>query len=191
MSWKSQGGNKKNRNIKSKTVLFSNSNFWERGSGVDIYNLNDGTETRVGIGTSAPFSRLSFGDTSYTNTNIGDNSGNFALCETSTGVNATGIGYYEEFGVTGNLEYTGIKFVVNKESTTNTMNTTGSNNVKMLLTNDGRLLINKDPRVETIQSNYRIPGIDVSGSIHASQAIILDEYDITKQLYTYTRFHLL
>ena len=25
---KSQGGNKKNRNIKSKTVLFSNSNFW-------------------------------------------------------------------------------------------------------------------------------------------------------------------
>ena len=37
-------------------------------------------------------------------------------------------------------------------------------------------------KVETIQSNYRIPGIDVSGSIHASQAIILDEYDITKQL---------
>ena len=116
----------------------------ERGSGVDIYNLNDGTETRVGIGTSAPFSRLSFGDTSYTNTNIGDNSGNFALCETSTGVNATGIGYYREFGVTGNLEYTGIKFVVNKESTTNTIDTTGSKNVKMLLTNDGRLLINKD-----------------------------------------------
>ena len=47
MSWKSQGGNKNNRNMKSKTVLFSNSIFWERGSGVDIYNLNDGTETRV------------------------------------------------------------------------------------------------------------------------------------------------
>ena len=175
MAWKQQGGSKNNRNLKATTILFDNSNFWDRGSDLSIYNINEGGQTRVGVGTKTPFSRLSFGNTLSSNDNENDNSGNFALCEMSDGTNATGIGFYEEFSSTGNLEYTGIKFIVNKDSTTATMNTTGGSNVKMLLTNDGRLMINKDPRVEIMNSAYRLPGIDVSGNVKASKFFILDK----------------
>ena len=56
MSWKQQSGSKRNRNLKATTVLFDNSNFWERGNDMAVYNLNDGGATRIGIGTKTPFS---------------------------------------------------------------------------------------------------------------------------------------
>ena len=117
---------------------------------------------------------MSFGNTLGSNSNLNDNSGNFALCEMSDGTNATGMGFYEEFSSSGSLEYTGIKFVVNKDSQ-NTMNTKGGNSVRMILTNDGRMLVNKDPRVEEINTVYRLPGIDVSGNVKASKFFILDK----------------
>ena len=70
------------------------------------------------------------------------NNGNFALCEKSDGSEATGLGFYERHR-NNNLNdirlFTGIKFVVNKDNN-NTMDTLGSN-IKMLLRDDGKLLV--------------------------------------------------
>ena len=45
MSWKNQGGHRSNRNIKASTVLFKNSNFWQKGSDLEIYHNNEGATT--------------------------------------------------------------------------------------------------------------------------------------------------
>ena len=61
--WKQQSGVKRNRNVKAVSVLFEKYNFWQRGDNLELYHDNDGSTTMVGIGTRAPMSRLSFGDT--------------------------------------------------------------------------------------------------------------------------------
>ena len=64
MSWKNQGGNRTNRNIKASTVLFKNSNFWQKGANLQIFHNNEGATARIGLGTNEPHSRLSLGKTS-------------------------------------------------------------------------------------------------------------------------------
>ena len=93
--WKQQSGVKRNRNVKAVSVLFEKSNFWQRGDNLELYHDNDGSTTQVGIGTRAPMSRLSFGDTAEYRRLEYSNNGNFALCEKSDGSEATGLGFYE------------------------------------------------------------------------------------------------
>ena len=52
--WKQHSGAKKNRNVKATSVLMEKSNFWERGSNLELYHDNDGSTTYLGIGTNAP-----------------------------------------------------------------------------------------------------------------------------------------
>ena len=61
--WKQQSGAKRNRNVKATSVLFTKSNFWQRGDNMELFHDNDGSTTKLGIGTDKPVSRLSFGDT--------------------------------------------------------------------------------------------------------------------------------
>jgi len=78
--WKQQSGVRQNRNVKATSVLFVKSNFWQRGDNLELYHDNDGSTTQVGIGTRAPMSRLSFGDTAEYRRLEYSNNGNFALC---------------------------------------------------------------------------------------------------------------
>ena len=79
--WKQHGGASRNRNIKSTSVLFTRSNFWQRGDNLELYHDNDGSTTYVAIVTTKPFSRFSFGDTAVQRRVDYANDGNFALCE--------------------------------------------------------------------------------------------------------------
>ena len=172
--WKQQSGVRQNRNVKATSVLFVKSNFWQRGDNLELYHDNDGSTTQVGIGTRAPMSRLSFGDTSEYRRLEYSNNGNFALCEKSDGSEATGLGFYERYR-NNNLNdirlFTGIKFVVNKNNN-NTMNTLGSN-IKMLLRDDGKLLLGHDPDYPTALEPYNVALLDVSGNIRTSHFLVM------------------
>ena len=63
------------------------------------------------------------------------------------------------------------KFIVNKDNN-NTMNTTGSN-VKMLLRDDGKLLIGHDPDEPTALEPYNVAMLDVSGNIRTSNFLVM------------------
>ena len=144
--WKQHSGARRNRNVKATSVLFEKSNFWQRGPNLELYHDNDGSTSYVGIGTATPMSRLSFGDTSASRRLAYANNGNFAICEKSDGSEATGIGFYERYkqnNLNDTRLFTGIKFVVNKDNN-NTMDMSGAN-IKMLLRDDGKLLVGHDP----------------------------------------------
>ena len=119
-------------------------------------------------------SRLSFGDAVEYRRLEYSNNGNFALCEKSDGSEATGIGFYERHR-NNNLNdirlFTGIKFVVNKDNN-NTMDTLGSN-IKMLLRDDGKLLLGHDPDFPTALEPYNVALLDVSGNIRTSNFLVM------------------
>ena len=176
--WKQHSGAKKNRNVKATSVLMEKSNFWERGSNLELYHDNDGSTTYLGVGTNAPYSRLSFGDSATQRRLPYANNGNFALCEKNDGSEATGIGFYERFknnDPTLKRLFTGLKFVVNKDNN-NTMDTSGQN-VKMLLRDDGKLLVGHDPDFTTALEPYNIAMFDVSGNIRTSNYMILNKVE--------------
>ena len=50
--WKLQSGASRSRNVKATSVLFERSNFWQRGSNLELYHDNDGSTTIVGVGTT-------------------------------------------------------------------------------------------------------------------------------------------
>ena len=138
--WKLQSGASRSRNVKATSVLFERSNFWQRGSNLELYHDNDGSTTLVGVGTTTPVSRLSFGDTARQRRLAYSNDGNIAFCEKSDGSEATGIGFYERFDnfdETSTRLFTCLKFIVKRENN-NTMDTSG-NNIKMLLRDDEEL----------------------------------------------------
>ena len=120
--WKLQSGASRSRNVKATSVLFERSNFWQRGSNLELYHDNDGSTTLVGVGTTTPVSRLSFGDTARQRRLAYSNDGNFAFCEKSDGSEATGIGFYERFDnfdETSTRLFTGLKFIVNRDNNNN------------------------------------------------------------------------
>ena len=176
--WKQHSGAKKNRNVKATSVLMEKSNFWERGSNLELYHDNDGSTTYLGIGTNAPYSRLSFGDSAVQRRLPYANNGNFALCEKNDGSEATGIGFYERFksnDPTLKRLFTGLKFIVNKDNN-NTMDTSGQN-VKMLLRDDGKMILGHDPDYTTALEPYNIAMFDVSGNIRTSNYMILNKVE--------------
>ena len=176
--WKQHSGAKKNRNVKATSVLMEKSNFWERGSNLELFHDNDGSTTYLGIGTNAPYSRLSFGDSARQRRLPYANNGNLALCEKSDGSEATGIGFYERFknnDPTLKRLFTGLKFVVNKDNN-NTMDTSGQN-IRMLLRDDGKLLVGHDPDFTTALEPYNIAMFDVSGNIRTSNYMILNKVE--------------
>jgi len=176
--WKQQSGAKKNRNVKATSVLMEKSNFWERGSNLELYHDNDGSTTYLGIGTNAPYSRLSFGDSARQRRLPYANNGNFALCEKNDGSEASGIGFYERFknnDPTLKRLFTGLKFVANKDNN-NTMDTSGQN-VKMLLRDDGKLILGHDPDYTTALEPFNIAMFDVSGNIRTSNYMILNKVE--------------
>jgi len=174
--WKQHGGASRNRNLKATSVLFTRSNFWQRGDNLELYHDNDGSTTYVGIGTTKPFSRLSFGDTAVQRRVDYANDGNFALCEKEDGSEATGIGFYERFknfDPTANRLFTGLKFIVNRDNN-NTMDTSGQN-IKMLLRDDGKLILGHNPDESKALQPYNVAMLDVSGNIRASKYMILSK----------------
>tara|TARA_B100000575_G_scaffold191104_1_gene154191 strand:- start:3736 stop:22587 length:18852 start_codon:yes stop_codon:yes gene_type:complete len=176
--WKQHSGAKKNRNVKATSVLMEKSNFWERGSNLELYHDNDGSTTYLGIGTNAPYSRLSFGDSAVQRRLPYANNGNFAFCEKNDGSEATGIGFYERFksnDPTLKRLFTGLKFVVNKDNN-NTMDTSGQN-VKLLLRDDGKMILGHDPDFTTALEPYNIAMFDVSGNIRTSNYMILNKVE--------------
>ena len=176
--WKQHSGAKKNRNVKATSVLMEKSNFWERGTNLELYHDNDGSTTYLGIGTNAPYSRLSFGDSAIQRRLPYANNGNFALCEKNDGSEATGIGFYERFknnDPTLKRLFTGLKFVVNKDNN-NTMDTSGQN-VKLLLRDDGKMILGHDPDFTTALEPYNIAMFDVSGNIRTSNYMILNKIE--------------
>jgi hypothetical protein len=176
--WKQHSGAKKNRNVKATSVLMEKSNFWERGSNLELYHDNDGSTTYLGIGTNAPYSRLSFGDSAYQRRLAYSNNANFALCEKNDGSEATGIGFYERFksnDPTLKRLFTGLKFVVNRDNN-NTMDTSGQN-IKMLLRDDGKMILGHDPDYTTALEPYNIAMFDVSGNIRTSNYMILNKVE--------------
>ena len=64
---------------------------------MELFHDNDGSTTKLGIGTDKPVSRLSFGDTAEYRRLEYNNNGNLALCEKSDGSEATGLGFYERY----------------------------------------------------------------------------------------------
>ena len=89
--WKQHGGASRNRNLKATSVLFTRSNFWQRGDNLELYHDNDGSTTYVGIGTTKPFSRLSFGDTAVQRRVDYANDGGFY-----TGIWGSNVGFSED-----------------------------------------------------------------------------------------------
>ena len=167
--WKQHGGASRNRNLKATSVLFTRSNFWQRGDNLELYHDNDGSTTYVGIGTTKPFSRLSFGDTAVQRRVDYANDGNFALCEKEDGSEATGIGFYERFknfDPTANRLFTGLKFIVNRDNN-NTMDTSGQN-IKMLLRDDGKLILGHNPDESKALQPYNVAMLDVSCLLYTS-----------------------
>jgi len=179
--WKQHSGARRNRNVKATSVLFEKSNFWQRGPNLELYHDNDGSTSYVGIGTATPMSRLSFGDVSASRRLAYANNGNFAICEKSDGSEATGIGFYERYkqnNLNDTRLFTGIKFVVNKDNN-NTMDMSGSN-IKMLLRDDGKLLVGHDPDESTALEPYNVAMLDVSGNIRTSNFLILNRIDTVR-----------
>ena len=179
--WKQQSGASRSRNVKATSVLFERSNFWQRGSNLELYHDNDGSTTFLGVGTTTPVSRLSFGDTARQRRLAYSNDGNFAFCEKSDGSEATGIGFYERFDnfdETSTRLFTGLKFIVNRDNN-NTMDTSGSN-IKMLLRDDGKLLLGHDPDDTLGLQPFNVARLDVSGNVRATKYMIIGKQtDIT------------
>ena len=172
--WKLQSGASRSRNVKATSVLFERSNFWQRGPNLELYHDNDGSTTFVGVGTTTPFSRLSFGDTARQRRLAYANDGNFAFCEKSDGSEATGIGFYERFDnfdETSTRLFTGLKFIVNRDNN-NTMDTSGAN-IKMLLRDDGKMLVGHDPDDTLALQPFNVARLDVSGNIRATNYMII------------------
>ena len=179
--WKQQSGASRSRNVKATSVLFERSNFWQRGPNLELYHDNDGSTTFVGVGTTTPNSRLSFGDTARQRRLAYSNDGNFAFCEKSDGSEATGIGFYERFDnfdETSTRLFTGLKFIVNRDNN-NTMDTSG-NNIKMLLRDDGKLLLGHNPDDTLALQPFNVAMLDVSGNIRTSDYLIIGKQtDVT------------
>ena len=181
MSWKNQGGHKTGRNIKASTVLFKNSNFWQKGSDLEIYHNNDGATARIGLGTNEPHSRLSLGQTAKYGRPDYANNANIALCENPDGTAATGIGFYEKYkdddATTGVRNFSGIKFVVNNDfESENTIDREDNHNVKMLIRDDGKVLIAHNPNETRALESYNVAALDVSGSIRTTDFVILGKH---------------
>ena len=181
MSWKNQGGHRSNRNIKASTVLFKNSNFWQKGDDLEIFHNNDGATARIGLGTNEPHSRLSLGNTAKFGRPGYANNANIALCENSDGTAATGIGFYEKYkdddATTGVRNFSGIKFIVNNDFTSqNTIDIEDNHNVKMLIRDDGKVLIAHNPNETRALESYNIAALDVSGSIRTTDFLILGKH---------------
>ena len=179
--WKQQSGASRSRNVKATSVLFERSNPWQRGPNLELYHDNDGSTTFVGVGTTTPNSRLSFGDTARQRRLAYSNDGNFAFCEKSDGSEATGIGFYERFDnfdETSTRLFTGLKFIVNRDNN-NTMDTSG-NNIKMLLRDDGKLLLGHNPDDTLALQPFNVAMLDVSGNIRTSDYLIIGKQtDVT------------
>ena len=157
-AWQTEGQQMTNTLV---SATINTTSHWEKTQ-VDIaindkeglFYKKENAPTIIGIGTKIPFSRLSFGDYATNNLINGQtkseslvNNPSIAFSETNTGTNATGISFYRVAG-SGNSEQRGLRFVVNNNSTSTSIEDTGlvpgtnSNNVKddntiMLLANDG------------------------------------------------------
>lgn len=168
MSWKNQGGNKKNLKVNNLNAV---GGYWNYKDS-KFYHNNIKLLTTVGIGTSKPFSRLSFGDYTENLTNLPGNTTNFAhilaLNETDEGKNGVGIGYYNR----GTSEY-GLKFIVgNNDHYIHDRN----KNIKLFISNQGTFLFNKQ------LNNATGATIDISGSISTNSSITIGDGGIdTKQ----------
>ena len=74
--------------------------------------------------------------------------------------------------------FTGLKFIVNRDNN-NTMDTSG-NNIKMLLRDDGKLLLGHNPDDTLALQPFNVAMLDVSGNIRTSDYLIIGKQtDVT------------
>ena len=186
-NWKKHSGYSSGRNVRASTVLFSNSNFWQKGQDLEIYHNNDGATTYVGIGTQQPFSRLSMGNTAKGSRPQYANDAVLAFSENPDGTNATGIGFYEKYKEddTSSLRnFCGLKFMVNiNNDSQGNINNEEDHNVKMLIRDDGKVLIAHNPNETTALEPYNIAALDVSGSIRTNEVLILNTGGMQRTLH--------
>lgn len=162
MAWKNQGGVKNNVKVAN---LNSSGGAWSFVDGY-FYHKNKLAGTSVGIGTTQPFSRLSFGD--HEKLRI-EESTNFkepilAFSEDNNGLKGSGIGYYFNRDQR-NFPFThGLKFICSNSDQKISLE---DENVKLYITNNGRFFFNKAPTDATNST------IDVQGGLALTGSMVI------------------
>jgi len=158
-SWKTQGGVKNNVKVAN---LNSAGGAWSFVDGYFFHkNKLDGTS--VGIGTTKPFSRLSFGNHEDLRIQQAEifKEPILAFSEKSDGLKGSGIGYYYNRDQR-NFPFThGLKFIVGEQDQKITLEDI---NVKLYITNNGRFFFNKTPTDATSSTVDIKGGLSLTGS---------------------------
>tara|TARA_A100001015_G_scaffold255684_1_gene297281 strand:- start:2306 stop:4711 length:2406 start_codon:yes stop_codon:yes gene_type:complete len=169
MSWKLQGQNKRNLKVNNLNAI---GGYWNYKDS-KFYHKNSKFLTTVGIGTSEPFSRLSFGD--YEDYFIETGTSRqpiLALNETKNGLNGVGIGYY----LNSTKDTYGVKFMVGQGNLKIYEN---RENVKLYITNEGRFFFNTKPETSRTSAT-----LDISGSISTNSSISIGNTNTLNQIGT-------
>lgn len=162
MAWKNQGGVKNNVKVAN---LNSSGGAWSFVDGY-FFHKNKLAGSSVGIGTSKPFSRLSFGNHEDLRIEQSDNFKEpiLAFSEKKDGLKGTGIGYYYNRDQR-NFPFThGLKFMCGAVDQKITLE---DENVKLYITNNGRFFFNKSPTDATTST------LDVKGGISLTGAAVI------------------
>ncbi len=169
MSWKLQGQNKRNLKVNNLNAI---GGYWNYKDS-KFYHKNSKFLTTVGIGTSEPFSRLSFGD--YDDYFIETGTSKqpiLALNEKKDGLNGVGIGYY----LNSKKDTYGVKFMVGEGNLKIYEN---RENVKLYITNEGRFFFNTKPETSRTTAT-----LDINGSISTNSSISIGNTDTLNQIGT-------
>ncbi len=167
--WKQHSGNRRNFNVNN---LNAKGGYWNYKN-EKFYHKNEKYETSVGIGTSEPFSKLSFGN--FDNLKFQGIGGNHVIAfnEDSVGNKGVGIGYWYNPGrLQRENEKHGIKFIVG-ENDDNLKINDESSNIKLYITNNSRFFFNKKP-TEFSQNNATV---DINGSLNLSETITIGNWN--------------
>ncbi len=160
--WKTQGGIRNNMKVSG---LNSSSGAWSFKKGY-FYHKNKLAGTSVGIGTTEPFSRLSFGNHEELRIEQSDSFKEpiIAFSENKTGLKGSGIGYYFNRDQR-NFPFThGLKFICSNSDQNISLE---DENVKLYITNNGRFFFNKEP------SDSNLSTLDIEGGMSLTGSIVV------------------